>query len=452
VGTVPRGFWASRANRLRMLAKLEAAFGVDTITDWKKVAASDVRLVKNGAGFLQHYNGSILAALRDLRANCFHAMDYTDADQRWLAAKVEKPVPGSTSRMLEFLCRPQVDVQAWSEPKFLRSYLDYLAPRLGVRQRREWSRVSNKLLARQPGGNSLIRHVGLLPALEAAYPEEDWQEMRLQLATKKASQWNLAHVARRLFPTATVEEEHSLGVDGMQLDVYVAEHRLAFEYQGRQHYEETGIMGPLQAIQERDHRKAALAEVRGIRLVHVPYWWDDKLESLAGLVQQRCPGLLAASAALASERLAQTRDTGGEDREQVVHCLGYLKALTARIDAGEGPAPVPISDSTRLPAAWEAVDPEGMWMADGPSSSIAVSWTYDGDLVGKTSMKKIRDVPEEWRRCLPSFSPLSGALVREGSTMMGLIHAVFHSAHVQDTKRQPQEMLDRFGQPIRTSQ
>lgn len=69
------------------------------------------------------------------------------------------------------------------------------------------------------------------------------------------------------------------------------------EYNGPQHYEEIPFFGPLEAIQERDLRKQELCRQAGIRLVSVPYWWDEQVASLAATVEQAFPGALAAEAA-----------------------------------------------------------------------------------------------------------------------------------------------------------
>ena len=69
------------------------------------------------------------------------------------------------------------------------------------------------------------------------------------------------------------------------------------EYNGPQHYEEIPFFGPLEAIQERDLRKQELCRRAGIRLVSVPYWWDEQVASLAATVERAYPGALAAEAA-----------------------------------------------------------------------------------------------------------------------------------------------------------
>jgi hypothetical protein len=66
----------------------------------------------------------------------------------------------------------------------------------------------------------------------------------------------------------------------LELDGYNEERGIAFEYQGKQHYEVVPIFHhngaeDLARQQERDRIKAELCEARGVRLIIVPYWTKD---------------------------------------------------------------------------------------------------------------------------------------------------------------------------------
>ena len=71
----------------------------------------------------------------------------------------------------------------------------------------------------------------------------------------------------------------------MQLDVFVPELRLALEYQGQQHFAQIYAFGCQEDMSYRDQQKKLACKENGITLVAVPYWWDFKLESLAGTIQ-----------------------------------------------------------------------------------------------------------------------------------------------------------------------
>lgn len=63
-------------------------------------------------------------------------------------------------------------------------------------------------------------------------------------------------------------------LEGLELDGYCEELRLAFEYQGAQHYHRRGEQD-LKTQQERDRRKAELCDDNLVTLVVVPYWVRD---------------------------------------------------------------------------------------------------------------------------------------------------------------------------------
>ena len=64
----------------------------------------------------------------------------------------------------------------------------------------------------------------------------------------------------------------------MELDLFLPEKNLAFEYQGEHHYQDIPAFAPHRQYVERDHQKRMVCEKSGITLVEVPYWWDFETE------------------------------------------------------------------------------------------------------------------------------------------------------------------------------
>jgi hypothetical protein len=78
-----------------------------------------------------------------------------------------------------------------------------------------------------------------------------------------------------------------------QLDVYIFNLALAFEYQGEQHY---GISPyrrmNTERLQDRDEEKKLLCKANGITLIEVPFWWDGSREQLEATIAQKRPELV----------------------------------------------------------------------------------------------------------------------------------------------------------------
>ncbi len=79
-------------------------------------------------------------------------------------------------------------------------------------------------------------------------------------------------------------------------DVLIPSLHLAFEYQGRQHYEFT-FHGTPEAQQLRDQAKRAACVMAGITLIEIPYWWDNKKDSLMASIHAARPDVIGVVAA-----------------------------------------------------------------------------------------------------------------------------------------------------------
>lgn len=78
----------------------------------------------------------------------------------------------------------------------------------------------------------------------------------------------------------------------MELDVYFPDISLAFEYQGRQHYQNV-FQGGWAMQQTRDREKREACQQHHITLVLVPYWWNGESLSLAATIAQHRPDVIA---------------------------------------------------------------------------------------------------------------------------------------------------------------
>ena len=70
----------------------------------------------------------------------------------------------------------------------------------------------------------------------------------------------------------------------MELDIYMPEFDLAFEYQGQQHYTDISFFGTQRNYNDRDVIKRDICASHGITLIEVPYWWNGQVASLAATI------------------------------------------------------------------------------------------------------------------------------------------------------------------------
>lgn len=107
---------------------------------------------------------------------------------------------------------------------------------------------------------------------------------------------SLRHMLKELFPTASplLNYRHPELIfkdskSPMELDIYYEQQKLAFEYQGRQHY--YAANAGFQRQQTRDVQKHLGCEKLNITLISVPFWWNGDIGSLAASILQKRPEL-----------------------------------------------------------------------------------------------------------------------------------------------------------------
>lgn len=76
----------------------------------------------------------------------------------------------------------------------------------------------------------------------------------------------------------------------MELDIFIPQLSLAFEYQGEHHFHSTPRFGQEDEYQERDKEKLELCAKNGITLIRVPFWWDLSTASLMATIHRVRPG------------------------------------------------------------------------------------------------------------------------------------------------------------------
>lgn len=102
------------------------------------------------------------------------------------------------------------------------------------------------------------------------HPINRWksEELMYKLICKEFKNYNVIFQYRPFFLKSSFGGQ-------MSYDVYIPKLRLAFEYQGQQHFEPVDFFGgeeSFQLTQIRDREKRELSKVNGVQLIYVNYW------------------------------------------------------------------------------------------------------------------------------------------------------------------------------------
>ena len=104
---------------------------------------------------------------------------------------------------------------------------------------------------------------------------------------KRSSQRWLFLQVKKLYPHEEIVEDYfhpeisRISGANVQFDIFMIERNIAIEYHGKQHYEDIpSRFSPVETYKHRDVEKQKLCSEHGIQLIVIPYWWDNKLDSL----------------------------------------------------------------------------------------------------------------------------------------------------------------------------
>eukprot|EP01124_Arcella_intermedia_P012890 TRINITY_DN1928_c0_g1_i1.p1 TRINITY_DN1928_c0_g1~~TRINITY_DN1928_c0_g1_i1.p1 ORF type:complete len:246 (+),score=59.57 TRINITY_DN1928_c0_g1_i1:561-1298(+) len=183
----------------------------------------------------------------------------------------------------------------WKNSEHLKGVVSKLQEEYTLQHKNDWYRLSVEQLTesfgRRFGMSKLIGSVG------SVFPEEEWKGTVFARRTKKSRQRSLLGVLRGLLPgDVIIEEYRSPQIKRrtgfwLELDLYVPRLKVAFEFQGQQHYQSIPGFSDLEGRRNRDAEKKELCEINNILLVSIPYWWDNTLQGLRPFLPQSFPDL-----------------------------------------------------------------------------------------------------------------------------------------------------------------
>eukprot|EP00026_Physarum_polycephalum_P003134 Phypoly_transcript_03143.p1 GENE.Phypoly_transcript_03143~~Phypoly_transcript_03143.p1 ORF type:complete len:818 (+),score=151.04 Phypoly_transcript_03143:58-2511(+) len=186
-----------------------------------------------------------------------------------------------------------------------RAVADAVARKLHIHNLDDWYNVYTSHLKHFRKEIPQLREYSSAEALvTSAYPAHAWD--REKFANKHhrrglRAQMFCERVVRSIFPNSKIETNvrAAHGIIGdkghpLEIDVFLPEISLGFEYQDPHHYFNSVYFGdvPLQERQHRDSLKQSSSESKGITIINVPFWWDWSIESLVATIKKKRKDLL----------------------------------------------------------------------------------------------------------------------------------------------------------------
>ena len=250
-------YWSSAQNRSRYISWLSGILKIGAPDDWYKVKTTDF-LANQGHGFVKHYAMSHIAGIKEFVRNPLGWHDFL------------------------FVGAPK---QYWQKKANRVAYTKWLGRRIGFKTQADWYKITGADFQRHSGYGLLATYYGGSPpkAVMEAFPGVAWDPSRFFDRSKNQSR--LFRLLKKIFPDAKILWNHKhpelkFGTGRlMELDIYIPERNLAFEYQGEQHFHAWSLYSSKatlrrQKVRDSKKRLACLNATPPIKLIEIDYKWD----------------------------------------------------------------------------------------------------------------------------------------------------------------------------------
>jgi len=291
-------FWRSVHNQRRFFDRLANKFHLESYEDWYKVKLSD--LITCGARLiLRNYGTSLSKTLQAIYPEC-----------RWQMWKFSK-----------------APVNFWRDDKNIHEYMKWFGAELQLIEMGDWNEVSLRALSTFKGLTIVNRSGGISMLMEKIFPRHEWNRSYSSRSTSSKAQWFLFRLLRKLFPEQIfysnfvhpnlemMRKIRKSQYSRMEIDIYLPQISLAFEYHGQQHYFprlifprkncfSTGNNSPINESEHSihssdddfvklqknlDYGKCLFFESLGVTLIEIPYWLPIDFRSLISTIRMHRP-------------------------------------------------------------------------------------------------------------------------------------------------------------------
>ena len=265
-GPNPKGFWDDKKNVILFLDNLKQKCNLQTPDDWNLITRKQIQFY-GGGGLSQKYS------LYELK--CLGCPEGKLIFNNYNLPKRKNFWNNEINRI---------------------QFFNDLKQKYNIKTPEDWKRLSKKQLLSN-GGFWLFKDKEYLKNLFNDSEHEDSLDYISNLSTnleyrnmenqKRSSQRWLFLQVQKIFPDEEIVEDYfhsELSREtgfSVQFDVFLIHRNIAIEYHGKHHYEDIPSgFSPNDMYKKRDQEKEQLCLKYGIQLITIPYWWDNKIDSL----------------------------------------------------------------------------------------------------------------------------------------------------------------------------
>ena len=266
-----KGYWNDYQNIIQFLDGIQVKYNLKTPQDWNSITTKHI-ISNGGSSLLKIYS------LYDLKCLGFPSgkLFYT------------KPIR-------------QKSAEFWNEEENRNQFIQKIQEKFNLKTPQDWERLSTRQIKAQGGLWLFYNNMEYLKKTIVNFEIQDENTNEIKkisktlkeligskcIFNKRSSQRWLFLQVQKLFPNEEIVEDYfhsdisrESGFS-VQFDVFLTKRKIAFEYHGEHHYEDIPSgFAPLEMHQNRDLEKQKLCSKFGIQLIVIPYWWDNKLDSL----------------------------------------------------------------------------------------------------------------------------------------------------------------------------
>ena len=322
------GYWQNIENVTKFLSKLKEKYHFNTPEDWNSMNSGHI--ISNGGGHLAHiysiYDLKVMACPEGISvfSKPNKSPGYWDNDENiyiflnelkekydfqtledWDSISTQLIISEGGRTILQKKTIFQLKCMAFPEGKLkfsnlrkpsgywnnhenVKDFLEKLKIELDLKTYDDWKRLSKNQVM-QHGGRSLLDKFSKDELIQLIFPSkpnnDNYSFLDNSLNGRSSQRWLFLQL-QKLFPGEEMVEDYfhseisrKTGY-AVQFDVFLVKRSIAFEYHGKQHYEDIPAFAPMEMYQTRDEEKQMLCKESNIELIVIPYWWDNSLEAL----------------------------------------------------------------------------------------------------------------------------------------------------------------------------